>query len=256
MPNRIIREGIRKSLKVCELPPLTRWLFVCVLTAADDFGRYHADARLVSGDCLPFDGVPPDECARMIDDLQSAGLVQVYESEGRPYLQIRNFDQRVRSKTSKFPDPPPIDGHTSDSCQRDAARARAFGDGDEDGDECGDARAHATRMGAIVSATFDAHFREFAKAWREFCGGAFWHETPTRVEWGALIAEGHEARTIIDAIPYSARTLGNKLRGWQYPNSQTWLKDKGFLDLLTDADVAELRKQNGDDEPTGPAVYD
>ena len=55
----------------------------------------------------------------------TAGLVRVYDVEGKRYLEVLQFDQRTRAKKSKFPAPDgektdaclTNDGHVSDTCQ-------------------------------------------------------------------------------------------------------------------------------------------
>lgn len=121
MPNRQLRDGLRKSPRIKDLSMEARWLYVCLLTCADDFGRYHADPDIVSGDCLPFDRHLHDTCRALVRQLSDVGMLQLYEVEGVEYLQITRWRERVRSKSSKYPDPPeaassPIDGQASDTC--------------------------------------------------------------------------------------------------------------------------------------------
>ena len=47
-----------------------------------------------------------DKCMQWLQDLVNAGLVVVYEAEGKPYLQVTRWDNKPRADRSKYPDPP------------------------------------------------------------------------------------------------------------------------------------------------------
>jgi len=123
MPVRLIRDQIKTSKKVNTMDPLDRWLFLCLLVTADDYGRFYADPVIVTGNCLPFDGVKPDECELMLQKLQEHHLIDLYTDGERDYLQIIDFKQRLRARKSKYPAPEGltrIDGQVSDKCPSSA----------------------------------------------------------------------------------------------------------------------------------------
>jgi hypothetical protein len=82
-----------------------------LMSAADDYGRFHGDPRLVRARCYPLtvEDHPLDEIEADLKALsiRRAGtvLVTLYEVDGKKYLQINNFGQRIQAK-SKFPEPP------------------------------------------------------------------------------------------------------------------------------------------------------
>ena len=118
MPTRLIREGLLDSDKIASVDDECAMLFVRLMLLADDFGRFdgrpsylqvraypvHKDAREDDPhrQVRPTDG----EIRRRLGLLEQAGLIRQYVAEGKPFLEILNFNQRMRAKTSKFPDPP------------------------------------------------------------------------------------------------------------------------------------------------------
>ena len=150
MPNRILREGIKTSERVNSQPPLTRWLFIALISTADDFGRWYADPRLVSGTCLPLDCLKPATVEKMLKALDAAGVIYLYEQCGRAYLQIQQWKQRKRANESKFPEPQgfrEVDGLMYVERQTDVGHTSApFGGVDEDVDEDVDVKARCRQV--------------------------------------------------------------------------------------------------------------
>lgn len=146
MPNRVLRDGIRTSERINALPHRTRWLYIMLLTVADDFGRWYADPRLVSGTCLPFDGQAPDKVQDMLDALHKADAIAIYGDNGRKYLQIQQWKQRTRADCSKYPEPQglvDIGGHMSVKCPTNDGLDV---DVDEDVDEDVDVKARCRQV--------------------------------------------------------------------------------------------------------------
>lgn len=152
MPTRVVRDWT-DSLRFESLSPEAERLFIRLIMKADDFGRYHADPRLVKAGCFPLIAVTHAEIMDCLGALSAVGLVVVYTSGGRSYISIPNFRQRGRSGASKFPAPdgevagwmptvdrqltvtcPTVDGHMTGICQ---ASALGGGGGDGGGGEGG-----------------------------------------------------------------------------------------------------------------------
>lgn len=74
---------------------------------ADDFGRFHASPKLLRSLLFPLliDSVRDADCSRWIAECEKAGLVRVYEVEGKELLEIINFGQRLRAQKSTYPPP-------------------------------------------------------------------------------------------------------------------------------------------------------
>lgn len=145
MPNRILREGILTSQRVCSLGWPEEVFYRRLMSVVDDFGRYYADHGMLRAACYPrqLNKVSDSDIGKWLACVQKAALVRVYPAEdGERYLEIVNFGQHVRAKKSKFPSP-----HSA--CSADAVQLRAdtLVDGDVfvDGDESDNAAVAAGR---------------------------------------------------------------------------------------------------------------
>jgi len=105
MPNRQLREGLRTSEQAAALTDAEFRLFILLLTSADDFGRFHADPRLVCSTCFPFGTAKPASIKAALDGLRRLDFIKVYVADGREYMEIQQWDQRRRCNKSKYPDP-------------------------------------------------------------------------------------------------------------------------------------------------------
>lgn len=107
MPNRILREGIVTSERVNSLDWDAEVFYRRLMSVIDDFGRYTANAKLLLGTCyaLKLDVVSLDDINRWLSECQKADLLRVYEVSGKPFLEVIDFKQQIRSKESKYPSP-------------------------------------------------------------------------------------------------------------------------------------------------------
>lgn len=121
MPSRIIKESIRGSEDLASVSAEAERLFWRLIVTADDFGRFDARPKTIIGQCLTaFLGmVTAKQVETWLNELEAAGLVNLYTVEDRPYLVLTKWDkhQRRRAKDSKFPPPDDSCGHllSSDS---------------------------------------------------------------------------------------------------------------------------------------------
>lgn len=106
MPNRMLRDWT-DSDTVNALSVYGERFFVRLIMKADDFGCYHADARLLKSFLFPLlpDGVREADISRWTAECEKAGLIVLYESDGKRYLQIQDFRQRLDKARNKFPLP-------------------------------------------------------------------------------------------------------------------------------------------------------
>ena len=143
MPNRILRD-YTDSLAVNQLDYLGECLFVRLIQKADDFGRFHGNPTLLRSLLFPLkNGLRDSDISARLAACEKAGLIRVYESSGKPFIEIRKFGQRLKECTkSKFPEPPKNDVIASSSelfreLPGTSGNFRElpaiFGDGDEDG---------------------------------------------------------------------------------------------------------------------------
>jgi len=105
MPTRMIRDWTDSS-RFDGISAEAERLFCRLLLKADDYGRFHADPRLVCSLCFPFGGETPQAITRNLDELERRGLVVRYQAEsGRPVLAIPRYGQRLKQSRAKFPPP-------------------------------------------------------------------------------------------------------------------------------------------------------
>lgn len=105
MPQRLIRDGILSSERVCSLSWTAEVFYRRLMSVVDDYGRYYANTKLVRAACYPLqiDKVSDSDIEKWLTQVVEAALVRVYPAQdGKRYLEILDFNQRVQSK-SKFP---------------------------------------------------------------------------------------------------------------------------------------------------------
>lgn len=95
--------------------------FTRLLLTVDDYGRYDARINVLLARMFPISlsRVTPSDIETMLAACVSAGLVNVYTVDGKPYLQLLNFRQQRRAKNSKWPAPPEDDDNMHSTCIAD-----------------------------------------------------------------------------------------------------------------------------------------
>jgi len=108
MPTRYLKPGIRDSERIESISfPDAEILYYRLIVSVDDFGRTDARPLMLKSLCFPIRlRATADKCMQWLQDLVNAGLVVVYEVEGKSYLQIVKWDNKPRAERSKYPDPP------------------------------------------------------------------------------------------------------------------------------------------------------
>lgn len=114
MPSRIIHDKCRKSLSLNALSAEAERLFWRLTTAADDYGRFDADPRVLLGECFPYkiEIFKSAQVEKWRDELtvacgEEAPLVRLYSMKGRVYGYFVKWTeyQRDRSKEKNPPKP-------------------------------------------------------------------------------------------------------------------------------------------------------
>ena len=124
MPTRLIREGILTSEPVNSLNWAEEVFYRRLLSVVDDFGRYYASPKLLRAACYPLhiDKVSDSDIGKWLAACATAALVRVYPAQdGKSYIEVQRFNQQVRAKTSKFPQPQATDI----TCIADAKQVQA-----------------------------------------------------------------------------------------------------------------------------------
>lgn len=110
MPTRLLRD-YTDSPAFDGISAEAERLFIRLLLKADDFGRFHAHARLVKAACFPLaEDLRANTVAAWLTELSDRHLVFCYTSGTGEYLQIPKFGA-PRAKSSKYPPPPDICEH-------------------------------------------------------------------------------------------------------------------------------------------------
>ena len=133
MPNRILRDWT-DSKNIDKLTFEEEVIFTRLIMKADDFGKFHADPLIVRSLIFPRrESVKTPTIEKALLRLQSLSIIKLYSINGDKYLQINNFDQRLRLKHSKFPDPCQTnDGQVTDIRQSNDGLKRNETKGNED----------------------------------------------------------------------------------------------------------------------------
>jgi hypothetical protein len=105
MPSRIIREGLLDSQRYWNVTVEARQLFIHLMLLADDFGLVSLAPVFVRRRC--FDDAPSQaKIDKLLEQLQDADLLRVYEAGRARYGFIPRFGQRLRLMRCKHPAPP------------------------------------------------------------------------------------------------------------------------------------------------------
>lgn len=105
MPNRILKDSICRSEEIDRLSYFIEVMFYRLIVTCDDYGRYDARIRIIKNMCFPLKDVTEKDIENGIKTLVDAGLIVVYEYEGKPYLQLVTWNkhQSTRAQRSKYP---------------------------------------------------------------------------------------------------------------------------------------------------------
>lgn len=105
MPNRVIREGFLDSEKINSLKDAEQNFFIRLMLIVDDYGRYENRTELIKSRCYPVTDMRLTVVSKMLTELESVKLIVFYSVKGKMYLEIPNYNQRVRQKIEKHPSP-------------------------------------------------------------------------------------------------------------------------------------------------------
>lgn len=109
MPNRIIREGILSSDRVDLLDYPAEVFYRRLMSKVDDHGLYDARPSILRTSLYPLrvDRVREADITRWIAACEKAGVIALYQHDGKPYLQMMDTRWQARSE-AKYPLPPVI----------------------------------------------------------------------------------------------------------------------------------------------------
>lgn len=129
MPNRILREGILSSDRVNKLSWPAEVFYRRLMSVVDDYGCFDGRPEIIRIHVFPLriDKVSSSDLSKWMRECADAGLVRRYIVNNKPYVELLDFHQRLRSKNRKYP----YDEQASDECQTDDSHMLVEGKGSE-----------------------------------------------------------------------------------------------------------------------------
>ena len=122
MPTRVVRGEILKSQSLSRVSLGAELLFRNLIALVDDYGRYDGDPEIIAAHAYPRRReIRAKQVSGWIDELVNAdgdgsGPVLIYVVDGKPYLQLVNWEkhrgQSRRGSSSRWPDPAQSDPET------------------------------------------------------------------------------------------------------------------------------------------------
>lgn len=94
-----------EKLGACSIP--ARYLFVMLITQADDDGRMRGNPAFVRAHCLPYDDVTLQQVDDWLDELSAGGFLTRYTVESERYVALNAWhrNQRIdKPRASQIPD--------------------------------------------------------------------------------------------------------------------------------------------------------
>ncbi len=109
MPDRILRAGILTSDPVNTLSDSAEKFYRRLMSVADDYGRYDGRLPILISHLYPLqiDRTTQSDVSKWLTECVNSKLIASYEVDGKPFIEIQKFGQRLRS-ASKWPNPPSI----------------------------------------------------------------------------------------------------------------------------------------------------
>lgn len=104
MANRVIRDWTT-SETMDSISLEAEVFFTRLIMKADDFGSYHANIKLLKAGLFPLKEVSRDQVTKWMKECVQANLIFMYEVEGKGYIRIKDFGQRLRNMRNAFPHP-------------------------------------------------------------------------------------------------------------------------------------------------------
>jgi hypothetical protein len=107
VPSRIIREGILTSDRVDLLDAASEVFYRRLMSKVDDHGLYDARPKILRASLYPLriERVREADISRWIAECEKAGLIALYQHDGKPYMLMVDTRWTARSEP-KYPIPP------------------------------------------------------------------------------------------------------------------------------------------------------
>lgn len=127
MPNRVLRDWTT-SEAVNQLSFEAEVFFTRLIMKADDHGNYTANPKLLNAALFPLKDLTAKEVEGFLAQCVACGVLSIYQVDGKQYVNIPNFGQRLRQMRSSYPqpadNPPSSGGQVSDNGRLETKRSR------------------------------------------------------------------------------------------------------------------------------------
>lgn len=116
----MIKESICSSDNLDRLSWFEEVVFFRLIVNCDDYGRMDARPAILRARLFPLKSVTDKQIRDALQSLRSADMIDIYEVDGRSFLQMRTWEkhQQMRAKKSKYP--APADGVMAIDCNLQA----------------------------------------------------------------------------------------------------------------------------------------
>lgn len=121
MANRVLRDWTF-SENINKLSAGAEVFFVRLIMKADDYGCFYGNPMILNSQLYPLSPKAETELTEWINELTENKIVVKYEVEGKIYLRIDNFGQRLRTMKSRFPQPAVSCPQSADICPPETKR--------------------------------------------------------------------------------------------------------------------------------------
>lgn len=104
MANRILRDWTSSESVDCLSAEAERF-FTRLIMKADDYGSFYANPKLIRSALFPLKDFTDKNIIAWVEECEAAKVLFTYEVDGKKYLRIDNFGQRLRNMRGTFPQP-------------------------------------------------------------------------------------------------------------------------------------------------------
>ena len=118
MANRVLRDWTC-SETIDQLSEFAELFFTRLIMKADDFGRFYGSPKILKSQLYPLKDYNLKQVEKWRDEVVRSGVIILYVVDRKEYLEIKDFNQRLRIMKSKFPEPLTDDGQMTVNCLTD-----------------------------------------------------------------------------------------------------------------------------------------
>jgi len=243
MPNRIIREGILSSERVDEIAEdsACEIFYRRLFSVVDDFGRFSGDPRMIRAALYPLrlDSVPACKISEFIAACEAAGLLITYAVEGKPYLELLDFRQRLRRMVSKYPPRLKVNGQSSDG----EVRPESESESESETEVESETETCAPQVGAPVcspsssdSQTPATTIKDQQAAWFEEFWKCYWLKKSKAAAFKAFkrhVRSEARFREVMEAVAAQSPEMTQR-EPRHRPYASSWLNGERWLDSTSE----------------------